>query len=218
MPRPHFKRLSPEQRNRLLGLALGELAERGLERASLNEILSRAGISKGAYYYSFKDKQDLFATAVATALDASVREVELPELEAVTAARFWSGFENALRHAVTRLGTNDELVRAMRALTPAERESSAFKRVLERSHLLWRRLVLQGQRVGAVRSDLDPELLVQLVDSVDRTLDRAFFARRRPGKRALEQHLALVFDTFHRLLAPAAKSGRGARPVSRRKR
>ena len=64
MPRPRFKKLPAEKRERILEAAAKEFTAHGYDGASLNRILDEAGISKGAAYYYFDDKADLYATAV----------------------------------------------------------------------------------------------------------------------------------------------------------
>ena len=56
MPRPRFNKLTAEKRESILEAAAKEFATHGFEGASLNQILSNAGISKGAAYYYFDDK------------------------------------------------------------------------------------------------------------------------------------------------------------------
>ena len=64
MPRPRFDKLPPDKRGRILEAAALEFAAHGFDGASLNRIISTAGISKGAAYYYFDDKADLYATVV----------------------------------------------------------------------------------------------------------------------------------------------------------
>ncbi len=64
MPRPRFHKLPEEKQERILEAAAREFTAHGYEGASLNKILTAAGISKGAAYYYFDDKADLFTTAV----------------------------------------------------------------------------------------------------------------------------------------------------------
>jgi AcrR family transcriptional regulator len=44
----------------LYATALREFAEKSFEAASLNRIISTAGVSKGSFYYHFANKEDLF--------------------------------------------------------------------------------------------------------------------------------------------------------------
>lgn len=49
-----------EKREELINAALIEFGGKGYENASLNNILKEAGISKGTFYYHFKNKEDLY--------------------------------------------------------------------------------------------------------------------------------------------------------------
>ncbi|MBU5436500.1 TetR/AcrR family transcriptional regulator [Tissierella sp. MSJ-40] len=54
------KEKSFEKRQELIDQALIEFGEKGYEQASLNNILKKTGISKGTFYYHFKNKEDLY--------------------------------------------------------------------------------------------------------------------------------------------------------------
>jgi AcrR family transcriptional regulator len=62
-------------RRRLLDAALAELREHGYEGISLQAVARRAGLTKGAIYWSFRDKRDLFLALVKEELDEPVREL-----------------------------------------------------------------------------------------------------------------------------------------------
>jgi AcrR family transcriptional regulator len=62
-------------RRRLLDAALAELREHGYEGISLQGVARRAGLTKGAIYWSFRDKRDLFLALVEEELDEPVREL-----------------------------------------------------------------------------------------------------------------------------------------------
>src|SRR5947207_2477445 len=64
VPRPRYERAAPELKTAILGAARKEIARLGYEGASLNRILEEAGLSKGAFYYYFDDKDDLVATVL----------------------------------------------------------------------------------------------------------------------------------------------------------
>lgn len=56
----NFEKLDPEKKERILNAALEEFASNGYKNASTNEIVKKAGISKGILFHYFKDKQNLF--------------------------------------------------------------------------------------------------------------------------------------------------------------
>ncbi len=49
-----------QRKDELIGAALDEFTTKRYENASLNKIIKNAGISKGTFYYHFKDKQALY--------------------------------------------------------------------------------------------------------------------------------------------------------------
>ncbi|MBX5469275.1 MAG: TetR family transcriptional regulator [Thermoleophilaceae bacterium] len=89
-------------RSALLESATRVFAERGLERASIDEVAEAAGYTKGAFYANFASKADLFLAMLEERfaerieeLDAVTRTDESPELQAREAgldfARFAAG-------------------------------------------------------------------------------------------------------------------------------
>ena len=64
MPRPRFNNLDADKQASILNAAFEAFSEHGFEDASYNLIIERAGISKGAMYYYFDDKEDLYSTVV----------------------------------------------------------------------------------------------------------------------------------------------------------
>ncbi len=55
---------SEATRNALIGAARGLFSERGYAGVSTEEIVQVAGVTRGALYHHFRDKQDLFAEVV----------------------------------------------------------------------------------------------------------------------------------------------------------
>ena len=55
-----FYALEPEKRERIINAALKEFAQNGYEKASTNEIVRQAEISKGSLFNYFKNKRELY--------------------------------------------------------------------------------------------------------------------------------------------------------------
>ncbi len=53
-----------EHKQKLLDAALEEFVACGYDQASINRILSRAGMSKGQFYYHFKNKETLYLSLI----------------------------------------------------------------------------------------------------------------------------------------------------------
>ncbi len=65
-----FSSRMPEKRRHILEGARAVFAEQGFERASVDVIAARAGVSKATVYNHFADKKALFVAAVIEATDA----------------------------------------------------------------------------------------------------------------------------------------------------
>lgn len=91
-----------ETLRRLIEAALAVLGQRGYERATVDEIVERAGYSKGAFYTHFTSKEDLFLYLLESRL-ANNRE-------RLTAVLRWEGDAAArLQHSIeTILGFAEE--------------------------------------------------------------------------------------------------------------
>jgi AcrR family transcriptional regulator len=62
-------------RERLLDGAARVFAERGFERASVDEVAAEAGVSKGTLYWNFKSKDDLFHALMEEHIDRRAHAV-----------------------------------------------------------------------------------------------------------------------------------------------
>lgn len=63
-----------EAKERLLICARAEFLEKGYQKASLRSICKKAGVTTGALYFFFQDKEDLFAAIVQPTIER-VREI-----------------------------------------------------------------------------------------------------------------------------------------------
>ena len=125
MPFPRFHKLSQEKRERLLDIAAQEFATHGFEDASVNRILERVQMSKGAAYYYFEDKVDLFFTVVQYCNERlKLIDTDL-DIAALTEDTFWPTFGELHRRPLLRSFEQPWLFAAIRAagrLSPATLE------------------------------------------------------------------------------------------------
>lgn len=65
-----------DRREELLEAAMDEFAAKSYEEASLNNIIKNAGISKGTFYYHFRDKEDLYLNILRLLADTKIEFME----------------------------------------------------------------------------------------------------------------------------------------------
>ena len=174
MPRPRFDRLPAERREAILDAAAAELGEHGFSRASYNRIIERAGLSKGAMYYYFDDKQDLYTTVVE---DAVVRlfDALAPVGEVADTAEFWARIEALTVSAWQGMLAEPRVATLMPALLDPRvsvEAPDAMAVVHDRAARWIQDVLAQGREVGAVRSDLPDDLLLAVTLAVGEAIDR----------------------------------------------
>ena len=159
---------------RLLDVAAQEFAASGFADTSINRILERAGMSKGAAYYYFEDKADLFITVVrycAGRLQLLDQAVDPAQLDA---ASFWPTFAALRRQPLLRAYEQPWLFGALKAagrtLTEVG-EQSALARFAAEFIGRVMLFVKRGQALGVIRRDLGDELVFGWLQALDRASD-----------------------------------------------
>ncbi len=206
MPRPRFQKLPESKRAAILEAARGEFAARGLDGASLNMILAAVGLSKGAFYYYFDDKDDLFATVVEASMDEMVQAVgELPAPESLTAETFWDRL-TALSFASGRFAAaNPWAVGLLKAAydVPRERWASLFGPALGALGTWYADVLRRGMALGVVRTDLPLSVLVNVSVAAGVALDRSWIEAAERGESwDLDAWAHQGVDLMRRFLAP----------------
>ncbi|MBN2879444.1 MAG: TetR/AcrR family transcriptional regulator [Clostridia bacterium] len=70
-----FKNIDPQKRDKIINAAIDEFAANGYEKASTNEIVKNAGISRGLLYHYFKDKEELYDVLTKYAIETFVDKI-----------------------------------------------------------------------------------------------------------------------------------------------
>jgi AcrR family transcriptional regulator len=193
MPRPRFHKLPEERRRQILDVAAHHFATDGFAAASLNRILSEAGVSKGAAYYYFDDKADLFATVVEDAIDEVGRDVGL-DLERLGGPAMWDELQRLYLRQFELFADRPYVWRAVKASAEVLKDPSGA-RLRERVEGLMAAMmgvVVEAQRAGRVRDDLPLELLWAMIEGLDGAIDGWFLEH----PEVLRDDPALPLRTF----------------------
>jgi AcrR family transcriptional regulator len=205
MPRPRFLKLPLERRLHILDTAARVFATHGFADASINAILDQAGVSKGAAYYYFDDKQDLFLTVVQ---HFSRELVNLDELDigGLTCETYWPALLNFYCQPLLRARNRPWGFGVMRAadelqrVAPSPGPLGAFvAEVLDFARAVFRR----GRQLGLIRTDLSEELLMAWVQALDDANDRWILEHwNELDEHALRDAASRYIDGLRRLIGP----------------
>lgn len=203
-----FQNLPSEQQADILTRAAAMFAEHGYANCSYNELLRQLGMGKSQAYYYFSDKADLFLTAVAASYEGYYEQAARVPLPA-SAQEFWD-YVRELTLLGFRYQANDPIAsRLTRAAINSEirfRIADAFVHSEGTSRAQHARWVALGQELGAVRSDLDNDLLVRLSLELSNFVDGWFAERALSATdEECQRHACMFADLTRRVFAPEAQ-------------
>jgi AcrR family transcriptional regulator len=178
MPFPRFQKLPLEKREQLMEAAAQEFAAYGFDGASMNRILETVHMSKGAAYYYFEDKLDLFFTVIQYCIERSKLDLAL-DPATLTAETFWPTFAELHRQPLLRSYEQPWLFAAVRAaehLPAAALEREPLATFARQVRTWMMNIVKRGQELGVIRNDLSEELIFAWIAALDDASDHWLLA------------------------------------------
>lgn len=154
-------RRSKGTRQTIIEAAFREMYVRGFQAASLDTILARTGVTKGALYHHFPSKLHLGYAVVDEVLETVLRQVWLLPAEGCDDPV--GTLVSTVRAAVatvddTDLGLGCPIANLALEMSPVD---EGFRERLDRLYQEWSKsfaaLLRRGQELGQVRSDIDAE-------------------------------------------------------------
>ncbi|MBQ9066803.1 MAG: TetR/AcrR family transcriptional regulator [Clostridia bacterium] len=168
--KPAFDRADPEKKQRVLETGIQEFAELGYEKANINIIAKKAGISIGLMYKYFETKEDFFVTCMDEAIDlmedtiARIVNSDGPVIDRM----------KQLLLAVKETSSGYvQFVRLYQVVTnlPADMHPEYFAdRIESISYSAYSTILREAQETGEVRGDCNTRAMAFFFDSILRML------------------------------------------------
>jgi TetR/AcrR family transcriptional repressor of nem operon len=199
-------------RDKLLKAAFEEIYRRGFQAASLDTILAKAGVTKGALYHHFPDKAALGYAVVDEVVKGLLLErwgvLEPPTGDPVTALqRILRGRAASLTTREVELGC--PLNNLAQEMSPLDQQ---FRRGVNATFDIWRDAVAKdlerGQTEGTVRRDVDAKKIAAFVVA---SIEGSFGLAKGAQSAAMLRSNLEVLESFLESLRPTSKEGRTTR-------
>lgn len=213
MTRKAVKRRSRQPdvtREALLQAAFVEIYRRGYQAASLDAILAKAGVTKGALYHHFPDKASLGLAVVNEVVKGLLLERWLGLLDQLGGDPL-TALQRTLRLRATNPGRHEielgcPLNNLAQEMSPLDER---FRRAINATFDAWREgfthILERGQAEGTVRRDVDVKTVASfIVASVEGTSGLAKSARSPAMMRSNLELLSTFLDS----LRPVPRNGR----------
>lgn len=177
---------------RLVEVALQLFAEKGFEGTSVQDVVTAAGVTKGAMYHYFGSKDDLLAEIYARVLREQLERLEqFAQSAAPVAERVHQAAADVVVTTIHSLQSTTVFFRSLHQLSPEkQREVRAERR---RYHDLFREMLVEGQSAGVFRDDVAADLLVDYYFGSVHHLPTWWRADRGPGPAEVGETFASLF-------------------------
>lgn len=174
MPYSRFNNLPTSKQEEILQAAADEFAAHDFENASFNRIIDNAGISKGAMYYYFADKEDVYRTVLDVWFSELLEKIQ-SRSDPQTSTAYWEEWRAIFQRSFHYF--------QQKPLAAAILWQSIRSRAAGRAHPVlvlladqlrdWMDdLLKKGCQLGAVRTDLPEGLLLESTFSMLEGFDR----------------------------------------------
>ena len=193
-------------RDKLLKAAFEEIYRRGFQAASLDTILAKAGVSKGALYHHFPDKASLGYAVVDEFVKGLLLErwgvLEPPSGDPITA------LQRILRGRVANLTSREvelgcPLNNLAQEMSPLDQR---FRRGVNATFDIWTDAVAKdlasGQAQGTVRKDVDARKIAAFIVA---SIEGSFGLAKGAQSASMLRSNLEVLSTFLESLRPAPK-------------
>ncbi len=163
---PLFSRLPEAKQRTILNAAAAEFARSGYTAAKVDDIAANSGISVGALYKYFKNKENCFLTV----LEAGMKELEERLSQVIEGTRDpWARIESIVRLIPEHSRKHAEIVRLYQEIGSEGLSSIAedFCRKFEGlSASVYSALLAEARDAGLMRADIDEHMAAFCLDNI----------------------------------------------------
>ncbi|HEP7547332.1 TPA: TetR/AcrR family transcriptional regulator [Streptococcus pyogenes] len=180
-----FNNLKPEKQKQIINAAIKEFVRNGFEKASTNEIVKRANISKGSLFNYFNSKKDLYLYLIEYSSEAIVNlneEIDLSETDL---------FKRIERVALQKFYVQQKYPQAFEFLASTKQEES-----VEVKDIIKQRLnPIYNQAINKLYKDIDYSKFREGVD-IEKAIEILNWTMFGVGEKGLKE--LFTFDDIGR--------------------
>ncbi|HFH8375758.1 TPA: TetR/AcrR family transcriptional regulator [Streptococcus agalactiae] len=180
-----FNNLKPEKQKQIINAAIKEFVRNGFEKASTNEIVKRANISKGSLFNYFNSKKDLYLYLIEYSSKAIVNlneEIDLSETDL---------FKRIERVALQKFYVQQKYPQALEFLASTKQEES-----VEVKDIIKQRLnPIYNQAINKLYKDIDYSKFREGVD-IEKAIEILNWTMFGVGEKGLKE--LFTFDDIGR--------------------
>lgn len=196
-----------DTRERIIASAARIFSQKGFQKASLDQVASDAGLTKGAIYWHFKSKNDLYFALVDSRFQRDMSSMREPLKAMLTTADRNSTAQLMATIFSAGLGsaTSDpDWPRLFVEVMGQSREPEVRERIAQFYDQGWefvREIVCNMQAAGLIRRDIDPQMMARFWFALGDGLILAWLTH--PEQVDLDAMAKGILDMMWRGIAPS---------------
>lgn len=152
-----------ETRRKLLAAATSLFAEQGLTKPSLDAICERAGYTRGAFYVHFKTRDDLIVAVMESVMGGFIEGIIAAGEAGADLAMIVRTFTHAVQLGSFPIPGGVRVHHVLEACARSERLRLKYLELLAQARTRVADTVARGQATGAIRADVPPDFVAQLL-------------------------------------------------------
>jgi TetR/AcrR family transcriptional regulator len=170
MPKPTFFNLDEQKRQMIIQACIDEFALQPFSSASINQIIKQANISRGSFYQYFEDKEDCYMFLLSEVAKIKMDLLKNASLK-YQANGFFDNLQVMIEQTLTWIEQEPKLY-AIGVLMEYDNSDFIQKLVAKNAQSVdfLKSLVNKDIEQGRIRQDIDVDLLVQMLLSVNRDI------------------------------------------------
>lgn len=170
-----FERADKDRQERVLEVGIEEFAKNGYEKANINIIAKRAGISIGLMYKYFETKEDLFITCLRRGmeiLERALNEIMISEDKLLDKA------EKLIKTISEHSRANRNYIKMYNEISSEKWAKERIKELAEeiesRRSKIYTETISEARESGDIRKDIEPRMLAYFLDGLMTTLQFSY--------------------------------------------
>lgn len=169
LPKDTFYNLSEEKRNKIIDSIISEFENNSYENASINRIVSNAGISKGSLYQYFNDKKDLYRYVINLIVEEKMKYIT-PVMKNPDKHDFFTLIRDMYKSGLEFAKDNPRYLNIGNVLL-SDVNSPLYQEIIKgnigKSNEIFEYLIQQGIDRGEIRENINIKLIAHLISDMN---------------------------------------------------
>jgi len=185
-----------DKKSRLLSAAKEVLAEKGLEKATISDIVKRAGMAQGTFYLYFSSKNALIPAIANDLLQTMLHKIKE---EQVLSDDIWSFFHKMITVTFQVTNSYKEVLSLCYSGLAIDNTLSEWDRIYNPYYSWLAEIIAKGIEQKTIRQDVDPLVAARMVIGLIESSAEQIYLFNKLDK-PLPEHQQDLFTFIHHAL------------------